>query len=244
MKPLTQNILLASLAVVSLATTGLVLARGAVKSAVQDAKNAQHDHSMAGHVMSGSAIAEPAYGLPDDFGPAPTFNLVDQNGQAVTLDSFKGKAVIAAFIFTRCQGPCPMISSNMAQLQAEIQKRPDHDKIALVSFSVDPEYDTPAVLKQYASQYGADPKVWTFLTGDRDAMRKMVVKGFRLGLEDAPDNKESPIIHSTRLVLIGPKGHNLGYYQALDQESRTELMARIGKVLGQANPTHPSGEAH
>src|SRR3954464_1051986 len=82
----------------------------------------------------------------------PHFELVDQNGKAVTLETLAGKPWIADFVFTHCAGPCPMVTAKMGQLQA--QTPPGGGR--LVSFSVDPERDTPAVLKEYAAEFKAD----------------------------------------------------------------------------------------
>jgi protein SCO1/2 len=119
----------------------------------------------------------------------------------------------------------------MTQLQKQIEQLPNKDKIALVSFSVDPDFDTPKVLTEYAGRFQADPAIWTFLTGSRDAMWQVVGQGFHLALQNQPENKTSPILHSTRLILIGPDSHIRGYYEALEADSRAKLMKDAALVL-------------
>lgn len=97
----------------------------------------------------------------------PTFALTDQNNQPITDQTLRGKPWVAAFIFTTCAGPCPMMSANMVKLQ----KRVASPNLQLVSFTVDPKRDTPEVLKQYASNLGADESRWSFVTGTDQQMQ-------------------------------------------------------------------------
>src|SRR3954452_481473 len=94
---------------------------------------------------------------------APVFKLLDQNGQPFTQDQLRGQPYVAAFVFTHCAGPCPMMFGKMARMQETIA---DKD-VRLVTFTVDPERDTPAVLKQKLTDMSADEKRWVFLTGDK-----------------------------------------------------------------------------
>ena len=95
-------------------------------------------------------------------GEMPAFSLVDQTGRTVTQNDLKGKTWIADFIYTSCPDQCPMISRHMEVLQGLL---PKESRIQLVSISVDPKHDTPAVLARYAKRYHADPAHWRFLTG-------------------------------------------------------------------------------
>ena len=98
-------------------------------------------------------------------GPAPDFDLTSQDGKRVTLADLRGKVVAVTFIFTMCPDICPMLTSNMAQVQEALGD--DFGKsVAFVSITVDPENDTPGVLKEYAEAFGADLGGWAFLTGD------------------------------------------------------------------------------
>src|SRR5207249_82727 len=97
-----------------------------------------------------------------DIGPVRPFSLIERSGQTVEHSDLLGKVWVAGFVFTRCSGSCPQISATMARLQKELAGQPD---VVLVSFTVDPEYDTSKVLREYAESYQADPKRWLFLTG-------------------------------------------------------------------------------
>ena len=105
-------------------------------------------------------------------GPAPDFALTSQDGARVSLADFRGKVVAVAFIFTSCADACPLLTAKMAQVQDELG--PEFGaRIAFVSITVDPERDTPAVLKQYAQNFGANFAGWAFLTGDPVVLREV-----------------------------------------------------------------------
>src|SRR5262249_9494553 len=116
-----------------------------------------------------------------------------------------GSVWVADFIFTRCAGTCPMITQRMAELQAACASDPALKDIRFVSISVDPEFDRPEVLRDYAARVHADPERWTFLTGTRDAVRGLVRDGFKLPVEDQ-DDAAMPIMHSQSFVLVDRTG--------------------------------------
>ncbi len=127
----------------------------------------------------------------------PDFALTDQNGRPVRRTDLEGKVWIASFIFTNCRDECPLMTAEMAQLQAGFADVPD---FRLVSISVDPERDQPAVLSQYADRFNADPARWLFLTGDKQAIYRLVREGFRVGIVDPAEpepSRLSPINGST-----------------------------------------------
>ena len=107
----------------------------------------------------------------------PDFSLTDQRGQALGLSDMKGKIWVADFIFTNCPTICPAMTQEMARLQSEFVA----DPVYFVSFSVDPERDTSAVLSRYAKVYGADERRWHFLTGDKGHIYQLAEEGFSLG---------------------------------------------------------------
>src|SRR5207244_837513 len=117
------------------------------------------------------------------------------SGRNITLQDLRGKIWIADFIFTSCAGTCPMMSAQMRKLQDSLPA-----DIRLVSFSVDPGRDTPAVLASYATHFGAEPQRWVFLTGDRQALYDLSIKGFKLALDDTQGSETEPITHSSRFV--------------------------------------------
>jgi uncharacterized membrane protein YozB (DUF420 family) len=105
--------------------------------------------------------------------------------------------------------------------------------VRLVSFSVDPEYDTPAVLREYADKYGAGAS-WLFITGEKAAIFKLSVDGFHLAAQDNPDAatmpEQGPVIHSTKFVLVDPQAQIRGYYDSTDPESVRQLLRDVETV--------------
>src|SRR4029077_664956 len=109
------------------------------------------------------------------YGSVPSFELVNQNGQPFGSPQLVGKIWIADFIFTTCPGPCPMISTRMSELQTPLEKTDVH----LVSFTVDPEKDTPEVFRGYAEKCQAQPSRWDFLTGPKFMIYNLSRNGFK-----------------------------------------------------------------
>ena len=105
-------------------------------------------------------------------GAAPDFTLTSQDRKQVSLHDFRGKAVAVAFIYTSCTDVCPMLTANMASVEEKLGPA-FGSKVAFISITVDPERDTPEVLKEYADSFGADPAGWVFLTGDAETVRQV-----------------------------------------------------------------------
>jgi cytochrome oxidase Cu insertion factor (SCO1/SenC/PrrC family) len=160
------------------------------------------------------------------YGTVPTFQLTNQNGQPFGSGQLAGKIWIADFIYTTCPGPCPMISGRMSELQKPLEKSDVH----LVSFSVDPEKDTPAVLRGYAGKLQAEPGRWDLLTGPKSAIYKVSHDGFKLAVSDGNDAQGLPV-HSTRMVLVDRHGQIRGYYDATEPETITKLLADTNHLL-------------
>jgi protein SCO1 len=160
------------------------------------------------------------------YGTVPAFELVNQNGQRFGSAQLAGKIWIADFIYTTCPGPCPMISSRMSELQKPLEKSDVH----LVSFSVDPEKDTPQVLRGYAEKLQADHARWDFLTGPKSAIYKLSHDGFKLAASDGGDEQGIPL-HSTRMVLVDRHGQIRGYYDATEPDAVTKVLADTNHLL-------------
>ena len=160
------------------------------------------------------------------YGMLPPFQLVNQNGQPFSSNQLAGKIWIADFVYTSCPGPCPMISSRMSELQQPLEKTDVH----LISFSVDPEKDTPEVLRGYAERLQADPKRWDFLTGSKSAIYRLSHDGFKLAVSDGSDAEGIPV-HSTRMVLVDRHGEIRGYYDATEADAITRLLADTSHLL-------------
>lgn len=132
----------------------------------------------------------------------PPFRLTGQNGQPIDSSSYRGKALLVTFIYTRCPLPnyCPFLSQSFAELQQRLaQEFPG--QFQLLSITIDPEVDTPSILKSYGMRYGADESTWTFATGSLDEITR-VSEWFGLTREVAG----GLINHDLRTALISPEG--------------------------------------
>ncbi|MHA2620732.1 MAG: SCO family protein [bacterium JZ-2024 1] len=158
-------------------------------------------------------------------GQVSDFVLTERSGQTITLNDLKGRPWVAGFIFTRCTGPCPRISAEMARLQEELPAR-----FRLVSFSVDPVYDTPEVLREYATRFHADSNRWLFLTGEKPKMYAFIVASFKLTVLEVLEENERIITHSTRLVLVDENAKIRAYYESTDPEDMKKLRRDVFRL--------------
>lgn len=156
------------------------------------------------------------------FGRVPDFSLTSA-GELPPRDfssrELEGRAWIADFIFTSCEGPCPLLSSHMARLQERLSK-----SVLLVSFTVDPERDGPGALHAYARRFGAHPRRWHFVTGPSRPLYRLLREGFKVSAvrdPEAPSGRR--VTHSTKLVLVGPGLEVRGYYDGTDASELSRL---------------------
>ncbi len=167
---------------------------------------------------------------PPKLGDVPAFTLVNQEGEPFGSADLAGRPYIASFFFTRCRSICPALVHSLQLLQARME-REGVEGVRIVTFSVDPEYDTPERLREYTAAVGADPERWVFLTGSRDAMKRLLVEGFKVPLgrpeEIAPGLTD--IAHTGKLVLVDGQGWIRGYYST-DGEGLDEIFHRAQQV--------------
>ena len=164
----------------------------------------------------------PVYGQIDDF------TLTNQAGKPMQGSELKGHIWIADFIFTRCPGMCIIVTGTLSSVNKELKDLAD---LRLVSFSMDPEYDTPEILAAYAEKQGAVLPRWTFLTGPKDVMHALTRDQFKQAVMEKSGG-DQPIIHSNRLVLVDQKGRIRGFYSGEKVESVKELAAAVRKLAG------------
>lgn len=146
---------------------------------------------------------------PTQGAPAPPVDLVDHEARRISLADFEGKAVVLTFIYTRCPVPdyCPLMTENFAVAEREMRGDPRlAGSVQLISVSIDPEFDTPEVMREYArrvagDERGAIPRNWTFATGSPDEVRK-VAQSYGLVYESA----NGEVVHTLRTALIAPDG--------------------------------------
>jgi protein SCO1/2 len=160
------------------------------------------------------------------YGHVPVFQLVDQSGAPFTDGNLDGHVSVVDFIFTRCAASCPRLTAKMAELQGRLPR--EGSGARLVSFSVDPENDTPPVLADYAKHAGADPARWSFVTGPVETLKAVVVSGFKVALEKLPTTKNGTndydVTHGDWFVLVDARGAIRGYYTTDDAKDVDRLV--------------------
>ena len=171
---------------------------------------------------------------PPAYGSVPEFSFIERSGQRVERAEFLGRIWVVDLIYTRCPDTCPLQSAEMARLQAEFVNEAD---IRLVSITVDPARDTLAVLSRYAKRFGADPKRWLFLTGEKEAIYRFVQEGLRLPVMDPGSRARGAggrgvtLLHSSRFVLVDREARIRGYYESSDMESLRQLREDVKTLL-------------
>ena len=164
-------------------------------------------------------------------GTLPDFTLTDQSNSDMGLEQLRGRVWIGNFIFTRCLATCPQQTAKLAELQGKLAEHPSWNDVRLVSFSVDPQFDTPDVLADYARKHGAETEQWKFLTGSRDAIWSLSKEGFKLPVGEAPENPAMPIFHSPQFILVDRVGQIRGYYDSGDESALVKLRKHLNRLL-------------
>jgi protein SCO1 len=175
-------------------------------------------------------VCRPAPPTLEDFGTVPAFSFVDHLGTPTTAEAFAGHVTIVNFVFTRCESVCPVSTMKMERIQEQTADL--GERVKLLSFSVDPGYDTQARLAEYAKRYKAVPSRWRFLTGDPEAMRVLVEDTFKISMmvvgttpSGAPD-----VAHNPHFVLVDKQQRIRGFYDSTDVP-RLATMIRHARYL-------------
>ncbi|MGD1071058.1 MAG: SCO family protein [Bryobacteraceae bacterium] len=151
-------------------------------------------------------------------GEVPPFQLTNQQGRPFDRSALDGHVWIADFIFTTCQASCPRMSARMRALEKSADP-----SIRFVSFTVDPDNDTPPVLAAYGKRFDADDARWAFLTGDKTTLNTLDRDAFKLSSIGTEDSRQNAMDHSTRFVLIDKKERIRGYYGITDDDSMAKI---------------------
>jgi protein SCO1/2 len=183
--------------------------------------------------LEGAPVASAASGfeLIKSGAPVPNQTFVDQDGKSVALDAWRGDAVVVTFIYTSCPLPqfCPLIDKNFAKIQQKLKEQNNLLKAHLLSVSFDPQIDTPAVLKKHAAGLGADPRLWTFVTGDRDEIDKWA-SGFGVSVARAT-NDPRDITHNLRTAIIDRQGNLVQVYNG-NEWTPEQVLADLRVMVG------------
>jgi protein SCO1 len=175
-------------------------------------------------------------------GQISEFNLTNQDSERISLASLRGQVWVADVIFTRCAGPCPAMTRELAKLQSAL---PGGQPVRLVTLTSDPENDTPPVLKRYAARFGADSNTWSFLTGAKPEIRRLEVNDFKfVVVEKGAKEQETPedlFIHSTWFVLVDQQGRVRGwtdsagrlhaYFDSQDSTTQSQILSAVKQLL-------------
>jgi len=170
-------------------------------------------------------------------GEVPQFSFTNQNGETITNQDYKGKVYVAEFFFTTCPSICPIMNRNMVKIQNEFYGNPN---LGIASFTINPEFDTPEILKAYAESYKITNPGWHLLTGDKTEIYKLANTGFNLYVAEAAE-VEGGFEHSGYFALIDQEGNirsrydkngnPLIYYNGLEAEGIRMLKKDIKLLL-------------
>ena len=155
---------------------------------------------------------------------SPKFSLVADDGKPITSEALRGRLWLASFLYTSCPGPCPRLVEKLKGVRRDIEP----SRLAFLSFSVDPETDTPEVLRKYKASHGIDEDDrWTFVTGPSEDVLAIVQKGFLTGVQrEDPSSPEGGVSHGTRVALVDGDGHVRGFYSTEGEGDDLERLAR------------------
>lgn len=192
--------------------------RDASLTAITKTGTAPIEDPSAGPAVTASDFVDPGE-------PVPDTALVDQNAARRPLSSLRGHRVALTFIYTRCPLPdfCPLMDRNFQQVQDTVKKTLQLADVQLVSVTLDPEFDTPAVLKKHAQGLKADPTIWHFLTGDPGEISSFA-KSF--GVIAEADTPASALVHNLRTAVIDPDGRLVKAYSG-NMWTPAELLADL-----------------
>jgi protein SCO1/2 len=165
----------------------------------------------------------------DRFGQMPQFSLQNQLGKSFSDAELRGRVVVVDFIFTSCPNVCPLLTEQLAALR---KHWPAEAPLSFVSFSVDPEHDTPERLHAFAQQHGVDVANFWFLTGPIAEVKRVVTLGFKQAMQAEPTREGQPrnVLHGTHFVLVDQRGEIRGFF-ANDKDGREALKKAVSELL-------------
>lgn len=163
----------------------------------------------------------------------PAFSLTERSGRTITQDDLRGKTCVVSFFFTNCAAGCARTQASMKRLQDDLARYPD---VLLVSITVDPQNDTPEVLRKYAEHWKADPSRWLFLTGPEQEIYQLIRNGFFLAVQKNNETTDPgmAIVHSFHLMVVDRQGKVCGFiHDGREPDEVTRLEARVKQLAGQ-----------
>lgn len=161
------------------------------------------------------------------FHSIPDFEFINQDNQKINQSVVSGKVYVVDYFFTTCKSICPVMTKQLDRVAASWKDEPG---FMILSHSVDPETDTPEVLKEYASKYKAKPEQWQFLTGDKEALYTLARQGYLLDAQEAFTGDED-FIHTENFALIDKHRRIRGFYDGTSPEEVSQLIKDIKFLL-------------
>lgn len=165
-----------------------------------------------------------------------SFSLTERSGKTVTLSDLSGQVWVANFIYTTCPTVCPRLTAKMQDVQSFVLAKEAElgrdANVRLVSFTVDPENDTPEQLASYAQSWNADPRIWLFLTGSLDDISRAVIEGMKIPFEKRGPEAAIEIMHGEKFVLVDREGQIRAYFDG-DAEGIERLKHTLDALLGE-----------
>jgi protein SCO1 len=167
----------------------------------------------------------------------PTFSMPDQRGRTVTDETLLGQVLVVDFFYATCTTSCPMLTGKMLAVESAVAEREKQLgralPVHLVSITLDPENDSPEVLRAYAERVGADQDRWSFLSGRSQDLDRIVVRGFKSSFQRAdPSAGIGAIMHGEWIVLVDATGALRGFYAANDPERMQSLVSDAVRLAG------------
>ncbi len=156
----------------------------------------------------------------------PKFYLTDETGEGLGYSAFEDKIMLVDFFFTTCSTICPIMTGEMEKLQRRLKESQEIENVMFLSVTINPETDTPAVLKSYADEKGADLNYWKIATGELDYIDELSKEGFFLAI-DRDAAYQDGIIHSSQLILVDWNRHIRGSYDGIDESEMNQLFKDI-----------------
>jgi protein SCO1/2 len=157
----------------------------------------------------------------------PDFKLIDQNGKRFSLHQYRGQIIVLTFIYTRCPLPdyCPLMTDNFAEIEKTLKtESAPYPKTSLLSVTLDPEYDTPEVLREYAARHSSDSSHWIFATGTKDEVKEIATY---FGIQYWRDGDQ--VVHSLRTAIIAPDGRFVKLYRG-NEWKPDEIVSELRNV--------------
>jgi protein SCO1 len=165
------------------------------------------------------------------------FSFINQNNEALTLDSLKNKIVVTEFFFTTCQSICPIMNTNLQKVYKSFAERKD---VLILSHTVDPEQDSVPVLKNYADLQGVNDRRWMFVTGSKKDLYAIARKSYLLNADEG-DGGEEDFIHTQNFALVDKNKHIRGYYDGTDSIEINRLISDLHLLIQEHDFKENSG---